>query len=277
MVFRKNGTKILAFIPCNLSLVEYQLLNFLLFVVCKDLKKDVYSVPLGILRRYLNSAYSLKKLRLFSCRLEKSSCDLFDSIKINRSALFYSINKEFKTLLCNVYPPVNPFMLRCFSSKYAVFTYMLCSYFEKEGKVPPIDLLVLLEHFNLTKTVFKNLKYFIYRVIKKSISMVNEKSDIEITFEWDCANKTMFLTHTHKDFHSFFSSKFTPRNLLHAQINKKTQNDFFEILCAFGVSKTQALLFVKEYYYLNEEDLKKFAAYFKTTPQKVLFIHHWLN
>ncbi len=155
--------------------------------------------------------------------------------------------------------------------------YSMCTFFKKEKKVPPIELHILLDHFKLTDSVFKNLKYFVYRIIKKSIKMVSEKSEIKVDLDWDHTNKIIRLTLVSKDYRKYFDKYLTKHDQLNAQIDKKFQKDFFEILCAFSIPKTQAIALIREYYYLNEDDLKKLTAPFKTTPKNALFVYRWLK
>ncbi len=289
MVFRKSGTKELVYFACKLKLIEHQIINFLLYVAYKDREKDVYSVPIGVMRKYLNSSCSLSKFQETVDRLTNLRCiviqedgktstgSFFDSIKLNRSAVLYTLAKDFKPIFKTINQPTNPFVLKCFSSKYAISLYSICSYFKKECKVPPMHLEILLEYFILQETVFKNSKYFVYRIIKKSIKMASEKSDLALLLGWDKANKTINVSVGNKGYHNFFSDQTPSKVLLHTPVDKKFQKDFFEILCAIGIPKSRALSLVREYYYLNEESLTKFTALFKTTPQNILFVYRWLQ
>jgi len=305
MIFKKRATNELVFMSRGLSLIEYKILNFFIYIAHNFPEKDDYRVPIDVLRKYLNTGYSPSKFNNILCDFDSIQVKarptennefngkIFNAISLKNAVVVYSISKNFEFFLQGVYQPTNPFLLNMFSGKYACSVYSVCSYFSNTDFTPPIYLPAVLEYLGLEHSCFKRTKYFMYNIIKKATQEINQKSDLDVSYAWNGSKKLLTFKVSRKELHRFFDGYLNTQSWIRHCINNSVQpskktvldsnrttldrQDFCELLKAFGVPSKKAQLLSKEYAFLSEEDLTKMLALFKTTPKNALFVHRWIR
>lgn len=246
----------------QLTLLQQQIWNVLLAYAYDNLsKQDTHYLDIRVLTSYLQKKHSLKDLKGILQQLcETESVNLINKNKNVTAKHTFSLlaNAAIEDGFCKyafgpdlipqlVNPPsyakINLLTQAKFKSKYALIIYELCVDYAGIERTPAFTIDELKTYLGLDVTKYSLIKHFNYKIIKKVIAEVNQKSDLLIAVKFDTKNgkPSVWFAIKKKERTVIDLQKMITRAAKKEKAKTATQCPFFTQLKEHGVSHQKAL------------------------------------
>lgn len=205
----------------DLSLIQQQLWNALLANAYDNLAvKTIHEIDLRILLFHVGKNRSISYLQTILSQLctiesynliDKTGWPKFSDQKVTKNKFRllttaiiedglckYSFSTDLIPQMVNppAYAKINLLTQRAFKSKYSLIVYELCVDYLHIERTPRFTIEQLKTYLGIEQTEYKEFKHFNYKIIKKVISEVNQKSDLSIAVKFECKNGIDYLWFT---------------------------------------------------------------------------------
>lgn len=183
----------------NITLLQQNILNFLLFSAYKDFEtKREFKISIVDILEYLDNrsrdTKSVKKALKGLCvhtrfnlfgkdkDLRWGYINILESVKITGGLCTYKFGFIFRNRFrdTDVYSYIDLNKTKKFKSKYGLFLYELAVDYKRERATDWIDIKTFRKYMGLKRNTYKTFKLLNHHVIKRAVDQVNEIADFEV-------------------------------------------------------------------------------------------------